>query len=510
MTATIKVLLVDDHSIVRRGIRAFLATESDIEVVGESINGQEALMQVEQLNPDVILMDLEMPVMDGISAIRQITSDRPSSNILVLTSFSSDEKVFAAIKAGARGYLLKDSDPKELAEAIRSAQRQEPSLHPTIARKLLEEIALGSRGALQRAELSEVEIAILQHLAKGSKSQDILDQLHLSHAGYRKYVTDIMRKLHLVSRTQVVLYALREGLASIDETSPRYLDKLLAAFRQVAQDPIEQSNDPSGITPVTTSFGPDVLNLIEEYRSVAQEIALAGEIQSSFLPDEFPIEREWQFAATLEPARETSGDFYDYIRLPDRKLGIIIADVTDKGMGAALFMALSRTLLRTFALEHANQPDQVIHETNRRILADTESGLYVTAFYGVLDLDTGTLLYCNAGHHPAFIVRGQKLEVLSRSGPPLGISSDETWEMRNTQLEPSDTLILYTDGIPEAKNSNDEFFGEDRLKKSLLRMQGESAVVIQEQLLSDVHQYRGDEQQFDDIALSVVVRRDTR
>lgn len=506
MTSKIKVLLVDDHSIVRRGLRAFLATETDIEVVGESINGKEALSDVDRLNPDVILMDLEMPIMDGISAIRQIASERPRSNILVLTSFTSDEKVFAAIKAGARGYLLKDSDPEQLAEAIRSAQRQEPILHPTIARRLLGEINLGTEGTLPSPELTDMEKKVLQHLAKGSEANDIVDQLHISNDDFKKCVADILRKLHLVDRTQAVLYALREGVTSIDEASPKYMEKLLTAFREVAEE-VDGDDQLAEQARADAPLGPDVLSLIEEYKSVAQEIALAAEIQSSFLPDEFPIERGWQFVATLEPARETSGDFYDFIRLPNGKLGILIADVTDKGMGAALFMALSRTLLRTYAIEHPDTPEQVMHETNRRILSDTNSGLYVTVFYGVLNLTSGELIYCNAGHHPPFLVRGKELDALVRTGPPLGITHEETWERRTVALHPGESLILYTDGVPESKNAEDIFFGEQRLQKALLGLDGESAITIQEQLLAEVHRHRGEEPQFDDITLSVIVRK---
>ena len=139
MANSIRVLVVDDHAIVRKGIRALLATEPDIEMVGEATNGKEAISQTESLQPDVILMDLVMPEVDGIEAIRRITARQPEARILVLTSFATNEKVFPAIKAGALGYLLKDSEPEVLVQAIRQAHRGESSLHPTIARKLLEE-----------------------------------------------------------------------------------------------------------------------------------------------------------------------------------------------------------------------------------------------------------------------------------------------------------------------------------------------------------------------------------
>jgi NarL family two-component system response regulator LiaR len=144
LTDSIRVLVVDDHAIVRKGIRALLATESDIEMVGEATNGKEAISQTENLQPDVILMDLVMPEVDGIEAIRHITARQPEARILVLTSFATNEKVFPAIKAGALSYLLKDSEPEVLLQAIRQAHRGESSLHPTIARNLLEELSPAS------------------------------------------------------------------------------------------------------------------------------------------------------------------------------------------------------------------------------------------------------------------------------------------------------------------------------------------------------------------------------
>ena len=138
--APIRILIVDDHTIVRKGIRALLAEIEDIEVVGEASTGQEAIKQAESSNPDVILMDLVMPEMDGIEAIRHISIYKPEARILVLTSFVADDKVFPAIKAGALGYLLKDSDPADLVRAIRQVHRGEPSLHPSIARKVLQEL----------------------------------------------------------------------------------------------------------------------------------------------------------------------------------------------------------------------------------------------------------------------------------------------------------------------------------------------------------------------------------
>jgi NarL family two-component system response regulator LiaR len=217
MTSAIRVLVADDHAIVRKGIRALLATEPDIEVVGEAENGREAVTEVERLQPDVILMDLVMPEVDGIEAIRRITARQPEAHILVLTSFAADDKVFPAIKAGALGYLLKDSSPEDLVQAIHQVYRGESSLHPTIARKLLQELSRPSERPPTPDPLTEREVEVLRLVARGQSNQEIADQLVISEATVRTHVSNILGKLHLASRTQAALYALREGLASLDD-----------------------------------------------------------------------------------------------------------------------------------------------------------------------------------------------------------------------------------------------------------------------------------------------------
>jgi two-component system, NarL family, response regulator LiaR len=213
----IRVLIADDHSIVRRGVRALLATEADIEVVGEAENGREAVTMAEELRPDVILMDLVMPEMDGIEATRLIATRQPASRILVLTSFSTDDKVFPAIKAGALGYLLKDSGPDELVRAVRQVSKGEASLHPAIARKVLQELAHPAGHQPTQDPLTERELEVLKLVAQGMDNQEIADRLVITEATARTHVSNILSKLHLASRTQAALYALREGLATLDD-----------------------------------------------------------------------------------------------------------------------------------------------------------------------------------------------------------------------------------------------------------------------------------------------------
>lgn len=218
MSQLIRVFVTDDHSIVRKGIKATLELVPDMELVGEATNGREAVEMAGASKPDVVLMDLVMPEMDGIEAIRQIKSQHPEISILVLTTFAGEDKVFPAIKAGASGYQLKDSDPEELVTAIRQVYRGEPALHPLIARKVLQELSRPIEGPPTPDPLTPREEEILKLVAKGLENPEIADQLVISEATVRTHVSNIMSKLHLASRTQVALYALREGLASLDES----------------------------------------------------------------------------------------------------------------------------------------------------------------------------------------------------------------------------------------------------------------------------------------------------
>jgi len=246
-----------------------------------------------------------------------------------------------------------------------------------------------------------------------------------------------------------------------------------------------------------------------------QESALAWQVQAGFLPRQLPEIPGWQLAATLQPSSQTSGDFYDVIQLPNDKLGILIADVTGKGMEAGLFMVLSRTLIRTYAAQYHARPDSVLSAANRRILADIDTSQSVSAFYGILDVATGTLTYCNAGHSPPYLCRRQDasnphgrpiVEALRRTGMPLGIVQDAKWERRAVRIAPGDMLILYTDGLTDAQDPRQRPFGEEQLLETVRTQSGCSALSVQEALISQVREFVGDAPQLDDIALAIVVR----
>jgi NarL family two-component system response regulator LiaR len=216
---SIRVLIADDHPIVREGLRTLLASEPGMEIVAEATNGAEAVSLARDLQPDVILMDLIMPVKDGLKAIGEIKAENLEVSILVLTSFAEEDKVFPAIRAGALGYLLKDTTPDQLLQAIYDVHRGESSLHPSIALQLIRELNQPSDLPPAADPLTPRELQVLKLLAQGLTNQEIADRLVISEWTVRTHVRNILGKLHLANRTQAALYALREGIAGLDDNA---------------------------------------------------------------------------------------------------------------------------------------------------------------------------------------------------------------------------------------------------------------------------------------------------
>jgi len=210
----IRVLIAEDHPIMRQGLGVVLDAYDDLVLVGEAENGEQAVQLAKSLKPDVIVMDIQMPVKDGLAAIREISDLRYDTRIVVLTSYPDDDKVFQAIKAGAMGYFLKETRSEQLAEAIRLVHRGEVALPPDIARKLIQEIKEPPKSIDAAETLTAREMEILRYLARGLSNQEIADELKISITTVATHVRNILGKLHLANRTQAALYAVEQGISS--------------------------------------------------------------------------------------------------------------------------------------------------------------------------------------------------------------------------------------------------------------------------------------------------------
>jgi serine phosphatase RsbU (regulator of sigma subunit) len=246
-----------------------------------------------------------------------------------------------------------------------------------------------------------------------------------------------------------------------------------------------------------------------EFQHISQELQIAGQIQASFLPNVFPSIDGWQLAVTLLPARETSGDFFDVFEFRDGRLGILVADVADKGVGSALYMALSRTLIRTYAEEYEAEPEVVFYAANNRLLKDARANLFVTTFYGILDPEKGLLTYCNAGHNPPYLIGDSEYESilsLQRTGIAIGIEENSTWTTETVEIHPGDILVLYTDGIPDAEDEDGDFFDDEAIIDITRANSGKFAHEIQSAIIEAVQKFSGSAPQSDDITLMVLKR----
>jgi two-component system, NarL family, response regulator LiaR len=210
----IRVLIADDHAVVRQGLRTFLDLQDDIEVVGEAADGEEAVAAAGAAAPDVVLLDLVMPVLDGIGALRRLREVAPAARVIVLTSFGEDERLFTALRAGAVGYLLKDSEPAELVKAIRTAHAGQSPLSPAVAARVVEELAHGGTRGAAAGELTPRELEVLRLIARGRSNKRIALELGVAEKTVKTHVSHVLAKLGLSDRTQAALYAVREGLVS--------------------------------------------------------------------------------------------------------------------------------------------------------------------------------------------------------------------------------------------------------------------------------------------------------
>jgi DNA-binding NarL/FixJ family response regulator len=210
----IRVVVADDHAVVRQGLRTFLDLQDDVEVVADAADGAEAVAAVHEHGPDVVLMDLVMPGMDGVEATRRIARERPATRVIALTSFLDDDKVLPAVRAGAAGYLLKDVGPEDLVRAIRTVHAGEALVHPAVAARLMEEVAGGGRRAgAEEDGLTAREREVLGEIARVRSNKRIALELRISEATVKIHVSSVLRKLGVSDRTQAAVYAVRQGLA---------------------------------------------------------------------------------------------------------------------------------------------------------------------------------------------------------------------------------------------------------------------------------------------------------
>lgn len=217
MAQMITVMLVDDHQLVRQGVRSFLDKQPDITVVGEAASGEEALRLAAQCVPDVVMMDLVMPDMDGVETTRRLKQITPESQVIILTSYHDDEHIFPAIRAGALSYILKDIGAVELAEIVRKAARNEAVMHPHVAARVMQELRAAPRSGDQfNSDLSEREMEVLRLIAEGVNNTEIAERLVISEHTVKRHVSNILSKLHLADRTQAAVYAWREGVVDKD------------------------------------------------------------------------------------------------------------------------------------------------------------------------------------------------------------------------------------------------------------------------------------------------------
>jgi sigma-B regulation protein RsbU (phosphoserine phosphatase) len=251
-------------------------------------------------------------------------------------------------------------------------------------------------------------------------------------------------------------------------------------------------------------------NLQEANQRMERELALAAQVQASFMQRNLPDMPGWQLAVSLIPARTTSGDFYDVAPLPGGRMALLIADVVDKGVGAALYMAMSCALLRAYAGENPDNPELACQAVNERLLEYATADQFVTVFLAVLDPDSGALMYSNAGHNPPIWLRPGKdgaVQLLRNTGLPLGVIEGGAWQAQTVQIAPGDVLVIYTDGVTDAQSADGAFYDLSRLVETVRKNAGGTATAIRDSILNDVLGFTADATQSDDMAVMVLVRQ---
>jgi serine phosphatase RsbU (regulator of sigma subunit)/DNA-binding NarL/FixJ family response regulator len=528
----IRVAIVDDQPIIRSGLSAFIRSAQDLLLVGEAMDGEEAIQLCELVKPDVLLMDMKMPVLNGIAAAQLIHQRWPEIQVILMSNFVEKGLAQTAQEAGASGYLIKDITAEELIAAIRKIHQE---------RQLITPKTLASQDPLE----------VIEHIGR-TLSQEQIDASRLAGL-LRRHLPAILPGCQIevhVFPDREFLYFPADGRQHLPPHGWNWLQSQSSIriihsgnpFPWATQEPCENDlilspilagggqrlgglaiwvadsgEEPGCLLPPVEALSQQLargISLIQGQASrpapqnLAQQLAAAAKIQSDLLPARMPSLPDWEFAARLEPALETSGDFYDLIALPNNHWGLVIADVSDKGMGAALFMALSSTLIRTYAKQYPTLPALSISTVNERILSDSRSGMFVTAFYAVLEPNTGRLRYVNAGHNPPILISNQKgkgVDRLQPTGMALGVMGELIWKQKVARMLPGDLLVMYTDGITDAQDPHGQFYGEQRLLQVVKRCNCPAQETL-EIILEDLDRFTGGTPQLDDVTLLVLRR----
>lgn len=531
----VRVAIIDDHAIVRRGLSAILNTNDALQLVGEAEDGQQAVELCELAQPEVVLMDLIMPRMDGIEATRVIHQRWPHIQVLVLTSFTEKEMIQGALDAGARGYLLKNVKGRDLVDAILEVHQG----GQTISQEARQTLHLSEQFSMLEQEIDEqpnstalLSESLNKRLPKLFPSYQIQVQIFPDQDLYtypsqlEKPVPGLGWEWLRTHREMTIFFNGEEFPWGGTQTTGQIL--LLAPIRGAGD-----SESIGGVSLLSADIPPNLEELTEsvealtailtaaltqesigtvlpENSSTSDELEMAGKLQSRILPETPPDFDGWDIATSLLPARETSGDFYDFIPLANDKWGILIADVTDKGLGAAVFMAMCSALIRTYAVRFPTLPALALSSVNERIFTDMRGGLFLTAFYGILEPHTGRLRYVNAGHNPPILLSNQKgkpIDKLPRTGMALGVSETATWQQKLLKFSPGDVLVMYTDGITEAHSRQGLLFSEGRLEDVVRDHRQGTAAEIMNTILGEVNQFTQDASEQDDMALVILSRR---